>query len=97
MDGCGGRSTESRPLGWAGARADDSAATPPAPTHPRGLLYWGWLMTLSEPLNVQSAVALARLVYDMAHPDPGPLCPRCLRPYREWRDVPPCECPETGE
>lgn len=39
-----------------------------------------------------TAAELARLVYDMAHPDPGPLCHRCLRPYREWRDVPPCEC-----
>lgn len=46
--------------------------------------------------DIETAVNLARLVYDLAHPDPGPLCHRCMRPYREWRGIPPCECEEGG-
>lgn len=39
-----------------------------------------------------TAAELAAIVSGKYRLDPGELCPNCLCPYREWYNVPACNC-----
>jgi len=40
----------------------------------------------------RTASILTQAVYMLAHKDPGELCPRCRRPYRDWYGLEACGC-----